>query len=124
MDKKAIEEVKQVTRDRVLSNQTLLLTSSDEHGQLNLKQLLIDKINETSERRGHMKAVFGLNKTQINTLCKQCDLKIVSTQRTTGSRAISCSSVYNAASTLVLWKAFATLGVNPRCLLNLDAPVY
>ena len=121
LDKKAIEEVKQVTRDRVLCNQTLLLTSSDEHDQLNLKQFLIDKINETSERRGHTKAVFGLNKTQINTLCKQCDLKIVSTQRTTGSRAISCSSVYNAASTLVLWKSFATLGVNPRCLLNLDA---
>ena len=121
MDEKAIEEVKEVTRDRVLSNQILLLTSSDEHDQLNLKQLLIDKINETSERRGHTKAVFGLKNTQINTLCKQCDLKITSTQRTTGSRAISCSSVYNAASTLVLWKAYATLGVNPRCLLNLDA---
>ena len=72
-----------MTRDRVLSNQTLLLTSSDEHDQLNLKQFLIDKINETSERRGHTKVVFGLTKTQINTLCKQCDLKIISTQRTT-----------------------------------------
>ena len=61
LDEKAIEEVKQVTRDRVLSNQTLLLTSSDEHDQLNLKEFLIDKINETSERRGHTKAVFGLN---------------------------------------------------------------
>ena len=83
MDEKAIEEVKEVTRDRVLCNQTLLLTSSDEHDQLNLKQFLIDKINETSERRGHTKVVFGLTKTQINTLCKQCDLKIISTQRTT-----------------------------------------
>ena len=45
LDKKAIEEVKQVTRDRVLCNQTLLLTSSDEHDQLNLKEFLIDKIN-------------------------------------------------------------------------------
>ena len=86
-----------MTRDRVLCNQTLLLTSSDEHDQLNLKEFLIDKINETSERRGHTKAVFGLNKTQINTFCKQCDLKIISTQRTTGSRAISCSTRREAA---------------------------
>ena len=48
----------------------------------------------------------------------EAGLQIVATENTTGFRALACSSIYMASSTIMMFNSIGKMGVNPALLLN------
>ena len=112
VDDKALEYIKNEVKKDYHANSTTPAGKTTVDGQRNIESIISQAIHDTSKRRYRTFQRDGIDRKTRNAIFKEASLQIVWTEHTTGPRALACSSIYMASSTIMLFNNIEKMGVN------------
>ena len=120
VDDKALEYIKNEVKKDYHANSTTPAGKTTVDGQRNAENIISQAIHDTAKRNNRVFQGDGIDRKTRDSIIDEAGLKLVATENTTGFRALACSSIYMASSTIVMFNSIGKMGVNPALLLNAD----
>ena len=118
VDDKGLEYIRKEVKESYHANSTTPAGKTTVDGQRNVESIISQAIHDTSKRNNRPCQGDGIDRKTRNAIMGEAGIQIVGTEQTTAPRALACSSIYMASSTIMLCNSIGKMGVNPALLLN------